>query len=119
MIISISYPNSISISWFIDNQLIAEDTESIVLETSMYSLGEHTIKVIVKDLTDLVRNDPQNLLKTELVWNLLIECNTNFDLNSDTIINIQDIILLVNNIINNSSDGCIDFNEDGTANIHW
>ena len=113
----LSIPNSISISWFIDDQLIGEDITSIELETSMYSLGEHEIKVSIIDETDLVRNDPFNLLKNEFICNLIIECNTNPDLNLDYEINIQDIILLVNHILGMSDTFCIYLNLDGTANI--
>ena len=114
----ISIPNSISINWFIDNQLIGEDITSIDMETSMYSLGEHEVKVVVKDLTELVRNDTSNLLEFQLIWNLIIECNTNPDLNMDDEVNIQDVIILLNHILEISSDiVCIDLNEDGLTNI--
>ena len=84
----------------------------------MYSLGEHEVKVVIQDFTDLVRNDLTNLLKFELVWNLIIECTNNPDLNNDNEINIQDIIILVNYILGFASDfDCIDFNEDQSANI--
>ena len=114
----INFPNTLSIDWFIDNQLITENSESIELETSMYSLGEHEIKVVIEDFTDLVRNDPSNLLKTELVWNLIIECSTNPDLNNDNQINVQDVITLVNHILGFSSEiECIDLNADGLTNV--
>ena len=88
------------------------------LETSIYDLGRHEVKVMVEDFTDLVRNDPQNLLTFELVWNLIIECHTSPDINSVNEINIQDIIILVNHILGISSDiECIDLNEDGLTNI--
>ena len=111
-------PNTLSIDWFIDNQLIAEDIENIELETSMYSLGEHEVKVVIEDFTDLVRNDSLDLLEFELVWNLIIDCNTNPDLNNDHGINVQDVIILVNHILEFSSEiECIDLNEDGLTNV--
>ena len=114
----LNVPNTLSINWFVDNQLVAENNDSIILETSMYSLGEHEVKVVIQDFTDLVRNDLTNLLQFELVWNLIIECTNNPDLNNDNEINIQDIIILVNYILGFSSDfNCIDFNEDQAANI--
>ena len=113
-----SIPNSISINWFVNDNLISVDEESIELETSMYSLGEHEVKVVVEDFTDLVRNDPSDLLNFELVWDLIIECHSNPDLNSDNEVNIQDIIILVNHILEISDDiVCIDLNGDGLANI--
>ena len=36
---------------------------SIELETSLYSEGDHEVKVVVKVGSDLVRNDPLNLLE--------------------------------------------------------
>ncbi len=114
----LNVPNTLSINWFVDNQLVAENNNSIILETSMYSLGEHEVKVVIQDFTDLVRNDLTNLLKFELMWNVIIECINNPDLNNDNEINIQDIIILVNYILGFSSDfNCIDFNEDQAANI--
>ena len=114
----LNVPNTLSINWFVDNQLVAENNNSIILETSMYSLGEHEVKVVIQDVTDLVRNDLTNLLQFELVWNLIIECTNNPDLNNDNEINIQDIIILVNYILGFASDfDCIDFNEDQSANI--
>jgi len=114
----VNIPNSVSIDWFVDNELIGEDRESIELETSMYSLGEHEVKVVLEDSTDLVRNDPSNLLQFELIWNLIIECNTNPDLNVDSDINIQDIIILVSHILETSSDiACIDLNGDQRLNV--
>ena len=111
-------PNTLSITWFINNQVIAENNEGIELETSMYSLGQHEVKVVIEDFTDLVRNDSENLLKFEFSWNLIIECYSNPDLNSDNEINVQDIILLVNHILEISSDiECIDLNGDNLANI--
>ena len=54
----------------------------------------------------------------ELVWDLIIECHSNPDLNSDNEVNIQDIIILVNHILEISDDiVCIDLNGDGLANI--
>jgi len=114
----LNFPNTLSIDWFIDSQLIAEDVEDIELETHMYPLGEHEVKVVIEDFTDLVRNDPSDLLKSELVWNLIIECNTSPDLNNDNQINIQDVIILVNHILEFSSEiECVDLNEDGLTNV--
>ena len=111
-------PSSLDISWFIDNQLIQQDINEIDIEASGYSLGRHEIKVVVNDLSDLVRNDPSNLLSSEIVWDLTINCVTNPDVNSDEDINVQDIIIIVNHILENSSDiPCIDLNQDGILNI--
>lgn len=39
------------------------------------------------------------------------------DLNNDEIINIQDVIVMVNFILNNSNNECSDINEDGLIDI--
>ena len=39
------------------------------------------------------------------------------DINSDSIVNVQDIILLVNMIMNGQTDSIADVNSDGTVNI--
>ncbi len=111
-------PSSLNIKWFIDNQLIAENVSDIEIETSNYSLGQHEIKIVIEDLTDLVRNDPSNLLTSEIVWSLAINCLTSPDINSDGYINIQDIIIVVNHILEISYDiPCIDLNQDEILNI--
>jgi len=111
-------PSNLEISWFIDNQLIEQDIINIEIEASNYSLGQHEVKVVLNDLTDLVRNDPLNLLKSEIIWNLIINCATNPDINSDGDINIQDVIIVVNSILEDSPDfPCIDLNQDEILNI--
>jgi hypothetical protein len=111
-------PSFITIDWFIDEQPINQGSTSIELEASLYSEGEHEVKVVVKDLSDLVRNDPLNLLESEVIWNMTIECNAEGDLNMDGMVNIQDVILLVNNVIEISVDvSCADLNSDGEINI--
>jgi hypothetical protein len=111
-------PSFITIDWFIDEQPMNQGSTSIELEASLYSEGEHEVKVVVKDLSDLVRNDPLNLLESEVIWNMTIECNAEGDLNTDGMVNIQDVILLVNNVIGMSADViCADLNSDGEINI--
>ena len=112
------YPSTLNINWFIDNQLIAENVLEINVETSNYSLDQHEVKVVIEDLTDLVRNDNSNLLTSEIIWNLSINCLTSPDINSDGYINIQDIIIVVNHILEISDDiECIDLNQDQVLNI--
>ena len=111
-------PSNLDINWFIDNQLIEQDIINIEIEASNYSLGQHEVKVVLNDLTDLVRNDPLDLLKSEIIWNLIINCTTNPDINSDEDINIQDIIIVINSILEGSPDfPCIDLNQDEILNI--
>jgi hypothetical protein len=111
-------PSNLDINWFIDNHLIEQDIINIEIEASNYSLGEHEVKVVLNDLTDLVRNDPLDLLKSEITWNLIINCTTNPDINSDGDINIQDVIIIVNSILEGSPDfPCIDLNQDEILNI--
>jgi hypothetical protein len=114
----LNIPNSITIDWFIDEQPILQGSTNLELEASLYSEGEHEVKVVVKDLSDLVRNDPLSLLESEVIWNMTIECNAEGDLNMDGMVNIQDVILLVNNVIGISADfTCADLNGDGEINI--
>ena len=59
-----------------------------------------------------------NLLESEVIWNMTIECNTEGDLNTDGMVNIQDVILLVNNVIGISADvTCANLNGDAETNI--
>jgi hypothetical protein len=49
---------------------------------------------------------------------MTIECNAEGDLNTDGMVNIQDVILLVNHVIGMSADvTCADLNSDGVINI--
>ena len=96
----------------------AGELQFLELGASLYSEGEHEVKVVVKDLSDLVRNDPLNLLESEVIWNMIIECNAEGDLNTDGMVNIQDVILLVNHVIGISADvTCADLNGDAEINI--
>ena len=94
------------------------NTDLKELENMLESASRTGRVVMVEDFTDLVRNDPEDLLKFELVWDLIIECNSNPDLNMDADINVQDVIILVNHILEISDDIiCIDLNQDGPLNI--
>jgi len=112
-----TFPNTLYINWFIDNQPIQVETPSIVFDASSYSEGQHQIKAVVSDLTELVRNDNLNLLQSEVTWNITIEPSPMGDLNLDGNIDISDIVLAINLILNNQFNNLADINEDGFINV--
>ena len=66
-------------------------------------------------LTSGLNNSAKNYIKN------IIEANYQQsvlgDVNSDSIVNVQDIIILVNMILNNQTDSSADLNSDGIVNI--
>jgi len=46
-------PSFITIDWYIDEQPINQGSTNLELEASLYSEGEHEVKVVVKDLSSL------------------------------------------------------------------
>jgi len=111
-------PSNLGIKWLINGSLLNNETYDIEFNTSSYTLGNYEVKAVLSDETDLVRNDPSNLLKSEIVWNLNINCISNPDINSDSSVNVQDVIIVVNHILEISSEfECIDINGDSVLNV--
>ncbi|MCZ2100019.1 MAG: T9SS type A sorting domain-containing protein [Chitinophagales bacterium] len=50
-------PNTLHIQWILDNEDIAKDTDSIVLDQKVLSFGKHNLTAIVTDTTHLLRVD--------------------------------------------------------------
>lgn len=70
---------NISVQWFWDNKLVAENIKSYTVDAAAETAGSHKLKVIAKDNTELVRNDPNNLLTSEFEWTVNIESTTSTD----------------------------------------
>jgi len=109
-------PNYISIGWYFNGEQISQSS-SIELDALMYSGGQHQLKVVVEDFTDLVRNDSSNILKSEIVWNVEIEDFLVGDLNFDGVINILDVILAISLVLENEYSSSADINFDGTVDV--
>ncbi|MBI2871089.1 MAG: hypothetical protein HYY14_05190 [Candidatus Omnitrophica bacterium] len=61
--------------WFLDNRFVSS-YPSYTLRASSVAPGTHTIRLMVKDPTGLVRNDPERLLKSERVWTVDVAADT-------------------------------------------
>ena len=49
-------PNTYKIEWFLNNELIAQNLDSIYINKGSYKSGSNLLRAIVKDTTNLVRN---------------------------------------------------------------
>jgi len=112
----LNVPNTMSVNWYLNDEEISQ-SYSIELDASLYSGGMYELKAIVEDYTDLVRNDPSNSLKSEVVWNVEIEQFFLGDLNFDGIINILDVILTVNVVLESQYNPSADLNSDGQVDV--
>jgi hypothetical protein len=63
---------SLQVSWYVDNVLQPATGTTFNLNTAGMTSGAHTVKVVVKDQTLMVRNDPAQLLMDNRTWNLTI-----------------------------------------------
>ncbi|RPJ61499.1 MAG: hypothetical protein EHM23_06690 [Acidobacteria bacterium] len=67
--------HSLQTSWYIDGHRVAGPEDSrLALEISRASLGPgtHNVKVEVFDPTTMVRSDPEDLLKNEVIWEIQV-----------------------------------------------
>lgn len=62
----------ISVNWYWDNEITAENTKSFLLNTSNVSEGTYKLKAVAKDNTELVRKDEHNLLTSEFEWTVIV-----------------------------------------------
>jgi len=70
---------NLSVQWFLDNSLISENANNFLFDASAVSDGTHKLKVVVKDNTIFVRNDPNNLLLSEFEWTVNVGNTTSTD----------------------------------------
>ena len=65
---------SMSIAWYVDNQYVSPGSQ-FTLDTTDLDYGIHSIKVVVKDTTPKVRNDPFNVLTDNKSWTFNVAPN--------------------------------------------
>jgi predicted methyltransferase MtxX (methanogen marker protein 4) len=69
--------HSLSLKWYLDNALIPGATgSSYNLSGSGLSLGQHTLRVEVRDQSVFVRNDPGNDLTQSISWTVNVNDGT-------------------------------------------
>src|SRR5690606_34553862 len=61
-------PNTLRTTWLLNNEVIARDRDSIYLDPGMMTVGENTLKVLVQDTTDLLRNPEYVNHRDSIVW---------------------------------------------------
>ena len=66
-------PNTVTTDWYFDGQLAASATDTLVVYGSAYTEDDYELTAVVSDMTPFVRNDPDELLKSEIIWNVSIE----------------------------------------------
>jgi hypothetical protein len=63
--------HALAVAWFVDGQL--QGTRALfTLDTTPLIIGPHTVEVVVDDLTAMVRNDPNQLLRARRLWHVEI-----------------------------------------------
>ena len=110
-------PNTIKTDWLLNNELIFEDTAEIIFDASIYNPGSYILKAYVKDTTDLVRFDNLSLLESEMNWDINIDSNLIGDINTDSTVDILDVVQTISLIFNNGYNYLADLNQDGNVNI--
>ena len=115
-----SNPSTLSISWYLDNELVSNGETTYTFINSDLSSGEHLIKVLVIDDTEFVRQDEFLLLLDEYIWNINVLtltkdgcnindiCYLNGDVNPDNGSQICDTDLDENNWSNYDHGICDD-----------
>ena len=67
--------NTISVEWYLNGQLQSTGTE-LVVNSGNLSSGAHVVEALVKDKTQMVRKDTENLLTDSRRWNLTVNAVT-------------------------------------------
>jgi hypothetical protein len=63
--------HALAVTWFVDGQ--PEGTGgSFTLDTTPLSPGPHTVEAVVDDPTEMVRNDPEQLLRESRLWTVQV-----------------------------------------------
>ncbi|WP_426789850.1 M64 family metallopeptidase [Sphingobacterium sp. WOUb80] len=61
-------PNTFKLSWLLNDETIATDIDSIYLDPGMLSVGANTLKVMIQDTTNLLRNPSYVKHRDSVVW---------------------------------------------------
>jgi hypothetical protein len=71
--------NNLTTEWYLDDKLIASATNSILLDASLYTVGLHKLKAVVKHTSPLVKSDPFNYLQKSVSWIVEIKETTGIE----------------------------------------
>ena len=86
-------PNTLAVSWQVDGVEYdyASGANSFRVSEDLLPYGAHTVKVVVRDTTSFVRDDPQNLLVKTMEWPVVNSPKPDF--NRDGVVNMADFFL--------------------------
>jgi MYXO-CTERM domain-containing protein len=65
-------PSTYRYTWTVDGQVLPEMTSQVQLQPGTLEQGSHDIDLLVEDATELVRTDPNNLLKDQHSWTVTV-----------------------------------------------
>jgi MYXO-CTERM domain-containing protein len=68
-------PSTYRYTWTLDGQMLPETTSQVQLRPAALEPGSHRVELLVEDATELVRADPNNLLKDEHSWTVTVSRN--------------------------------------------
>ncbi|HEX8131481.1 MAG TPA: M64 family metallopeptidase [Pyrinomonadaceae bacterium] len=63
--------HALAVTWFVDGTPRSE-THAFTLDTATLNAGAHTVEVLLRDDTDQVRHDPQQLLAETRKWDVTV-----------------------------------------------
>ena len=66
-------PNTVRVIWSVDDDTVAEDSDTLMFDGSLFSPGEHLVRVSITDTTQLVRNAPPGQFSVEIDWIVTVE----------------------------------------------
>jgi MYXO-CTERM domain-containing protein len=65
-------PSTYRYTWSVDGQSVPEATSTLRLTPDVLMQGNHTVNVLVEDVTEMVRSDPEELLEDEYSWSVSV-----------------------------------------------
>lgn len=66
-------PNTVTTDWYFGGILAASNTDTLVVDGAAHPPGDYELTAVVSDITPFVRNDPDELLTSEVTWTVSIE----------------------------------------------
>jgi hypothetical protein len=105
-------------TWRVDGQSAGVEG-SLVLDTSLLSIGDHSIVATAYDSTPDVRSDPDRILAQSVSWVLRVGPSVTLsrcDVNRDGVSNVMDIQVVINEVLG-LRPATSDINSDGLVNI--
>ncbi len=66
------FTHALDVTWKVDG-VTSGSGPAFTLDTTSLSLRAHTVEVVVKDTTDMVRSDPAEILMESRIWNVTVQ----------------------------------------------